>query len=96
MYCSFHTAICVSEQGLSSSSKSLRSPSGARRRGAGERRVGSRNGPTRKRVGKEWRFSRTMLTEWVASGPDRHDLELYDREARENTEQGLDQEEQPG
>jgi excisionase family DNA binding protein len=34
-----------------------------------------------RRVGKEWRFSRTMLRDWVASGPDRHDLELYDRRA---------------
>jgi excisionase family DNA binding protein len=49
-----------------------------------------------RRVGKEWRFSRTMLLEWVASGPDRHDLELYDRRGREDSEQRLDEEEPPG
>lgn len=49
-----------------------------------------------RRVGKEWRFSRTMLREWVASGPDRHDLELYDRKERADPEHGLDEEEQPG
>jgi excisionase family DNA binding protein len=32
-----------------------------------------------RRIGKEWRFSRTVLIEWMASGPDRHDLELYNR-----------------
>ena len=32
-----------------------------------------------RRVGKEWRFSRSVLLEWVGSGPDRHDLELYSR-----------------
>jgi excisionase family DNA binding protein len=48
-----------------------------------------------RRVGKEWRFSRTMLREWVASGPDRHDLELYDRRGRADTESGPDEEEQP-
>jgi excisionase family DNA binding protein len=48
-----------------------------------------------RRVGKEWRFSRSMLREWVASGPDRHDLELYDRSARGETESGPDEEEQP-
>jgi excisionase family DNA binding protein len=47
-----------------------------------------------RRVGKEWRFSRTMLLEWVASGPDRHDLKLYDRRARDDTENGPDEEEQ--
>lgn len=49
-----------------------------------------------RRVGKEWRFSRTMLLEWVASGPDRHDLEFYDRRGREDPEQRLDEEEPPG
>ena len=34
-----------------------------------------------RRIGKEWRFSRTVLIEWMASGPDRHDLELYNRRA---------------
>lgn len=48
-----------------------------------------------RRVGKEWRFSRTMLTEWVASGPDRHDLELYDRKVHGGTEHGKDEEGQP-
>lgn len=48
-----------------------------------------------RRVGKEWRFSRTMLREWVASGPDRYDLELYDRKARADTEGEPDEEEQP-
>jgi excisionase family DNA binding protein len=48
-----------------------------------------------RRVGKEWRFSRSMLREWVATGPDRHDLELYDRRARADTESGPDEEEQP-
>jgi excisionase family DNA binding protein len=32
-----------------------------------------------RRVGKEWRFSRTVLTEWMAAGPDRQDQELYNR-----------------
>jgi excisionase family DNA binding protein len=32
-----------------------------------------------RRIGKEWRFSRTVLIEWMAAGPDRHDLELYNR-----------------
>lgn len=41
-----------------------------------------------RRVGKEWRFSRTMLREWVASGPDRLDLELYDRKSRGDEEGG--------
>jgi hypothetical protein len=36
-----------------------------------------------------------MLREWVASGPDRHDLELYDRRGRADTESGPDEEEQP-
>jgi excisionase family DNA binding protein len=48
-----------------------------------------------RRVRKEWRFSRSMLRERVAWGPDRHDLELYDRRARTDTESGLDEEEEP-
>jgi excisionase family DNA binding protein len=48
-----------------------------------------------RRVGKEWRFSRSVLREWVASGPDRHDLELYDRRAQADTESGPDEEEEP-
>jgi len=47
-----------------------------------------------RRMGKEWRFSRSQLREWVASGPDRHDLKLYDRRDRADTESG-DEEEQP-
>ncbi len=49
-----------------------------------------------RRVGKEWRFSRTMLREWVASGPDRHDLELYDRKERQDHEERSNEEEPPG
>jgi excisionase family DNA binding protein len=36
-----------------------------------------------RRVGKVWRFSRSVLLEWVGSGPDRHDLELYNRGERD-------------
>ena len=32
-----------------------------------------------RRIGKEWRFSKTVLIEWMAAGPDRRDLELYNR-----------------
>jgi excisionase family DNA binding protein len=32
-----------------------------------------------RRIGKEWRFSRTVLIEWMAAGPDRQDQELYNR-----------------
>ena len=32
-----------------------------------------------RRIGKEWRFSKTVLLEWMATGPDSHDLELYNR-----------------
>ena len=39
-----------------------------------------------RRIGKEWRFSRTVLIEWMASGPDRHDLELYNRRVDANDE----------
>ena len=45
-----------------------------------------------RRVGKEWRFSRTVLLEWLASGPDRHDLELYTR--RDSGESEASSEEQ--
>jgi excisionase family DNA binding protein len=41
-----------------------------------------------RRVGKEWRFSRTGLLEWMGAGPDRHDLELFNRKS--------DREEQAG
>jgi excisionase family DNA binding protein len=47
-----------------------------------------------RRVGKEWRFSRTMLREWVASGPDHHDLELYARKSRGDMEDGPDEDQQ--
>jgi len=32
-----------------------------------------------RRIGKEWRFSRSVLLEWMSTGPDRHDLALYNR-----------------
>ena len=32
-----------------------------------------------RRVGKEWRFSRRMLEQWLASGPDDFDTERYKR-----------------
>lgn len=37
-----------------------------------------------RRVGKEWRFSRTVLLEWMAAGPDRRDLDLYNRRSGDN------------
>jgi excisionase family DNA binding protein len=43
-----------------------------------------------RRIGKEWRFSRTVLIKWMAGGPGRHDLELYNRRVdadEENTDQ---------
>jgi len=43
-----------------------------------------------RRIGKEWRFSRTVLLEWISSGPDRHDLELYNRRV-ENDAGDVDQ-----
>ena len=46
-----------------------------------------------RRIGKEWRFSRTVLLEWLAAGPDRHDLELYNRRLdgpAETNEEGAD------
>ena len=45
-----------------------------------------------RRIGKEWRFSRTVLIEWMASGPDRHDLELYNRRV-DGSDAGSDQDE---
>ena len=49
-----------------------------------------------RRVGKEWRFSRSVLLEWVGSGPDRHDLELYNRTERDERadQEGVGGEEQ--
>ena len=32
-----------------------------------------------RRVGKEWRFSRRVLEQWLASGPDDYDMERYKR-----------------
>ncbi len=48
-----------------------------------------------RRVGKQWRFSRTVLLEWIAAGPDRHDLELFSRrdEGEETGEGVLEHEE---
>jgi excisionase family DNA binding protein len=40
------------------------------------------------RIGKEWRFSRTVLLEWLAAGPDRHGLELYNRKTDGDEEPG--------
>ncbi len=34
-----------------------------------------------RRIGKEWRFSKTVLVKWMATGPDSHDLELYSRKS---------------
>ena len=42
-----------------------------------------------RRVGREWRFSRSVLLEWFAQGPDSHDLELYNR--RESNVTDLDE-----
>jgi excisionase family DNA binding protein len=39
-----------------------------------------------RRVGREWRFSRSVLLEWFAQGPDSHDLELYNRRESNVTE----------
>lgn len=41
-----------------------------------------------RRIGREWRFSRTVLLEWLAAGPDRHDLELYNRKFEADEEDG--------
>jgi excisionase family DNA binding protein len=37
-------------------------------------------------VGREWRFSCSVLLEWFAQGPDSHDLELYNRRESNVTE----------
>jgi excisionase family DNA binding protein len=39
-----------------------------------------------RRIGKEWRFSRAVLLDWMASGPDRHNLELYNRKGEPSDE----------
>jgi excisionase family DNA binding protein len=40
-----------------------------------------------RRIGREWRFSRSVLIEWMAAGPDRHDLDRYNRRSgREDRE----------
>lgn len=41
-----------------------------------------------RRIGKEWRFSRSVLLEWLAAGPDSHDLELYNRKTDGDEEEG--------
>lgn len=41
-----------------------------------------------RRVGKQWRFSRTVLLEWIAAGPDRHDLELFSHKNEQLEEPG--------
>lgn len=43
-----------------------------------------------RRIGKEWRFSRSALLEWLALGPDREDIERYKRDDHGNlTKTGL-------
>jgi excisionase family DNA binding protein len=39
-----------------------------------------------RRVGKQWRFARSVLLEWMAAGPDSRDLELYSRREEAATE----------
>ena len=41
-----------------------------------------------RRVGKQWRFSRTVLLEWIAAGPDRHDLELFSHKNEQEEKYG--------
>ncbi len=43
-----------------------------------------------RRIGREWRFSRTVLIDWLAAGPDHHDLELYNRKSGGDEEAGGD------
>jgi excisionase family DNA binding protein len=43
-----------------------------------------------RRIGKEWRFSRSVLLEWMAAGPDSHDLELFNRKTESDEEAGGD------
>ena len=38
-----------------------------------------------RRVGKEWRFSRRVLEQWLASGPDDYDTERYKRKRSKET-----------
>ncbi len=38
-----------------------------------------------RRIGKQWRFSRTVLLEWLATGPESQDLELYKETNGEET-----------
>ena len=44
-----------------------------------------------RRIGKEWRFSKTVLLEWMATGPDRHDLELYNRRSEADEAVSVDE-----
>jgi excisionase family DNA binding protein len=41
-----------------------------------------------RRIGKQWRFSRSVLLEWIAAGPDRHDLEIFSRKNEQGDETG--------
>lgn len=43
-----------------------------------------------RRIGKQWRFSRTVLLEWIAAGPDHHDIELFNRRTDREEEGGED------
>lgn len=45
-----------------------------------------------RRIGKEWRFSRTVLIEWMASGPDRHDRRVDADEAATDEAKPSDEE----
>ena len=38
-----------------------------------------------RRVGKGWRFSRKVLEQWLASGPDDYDTERYKRKGAKET-----------
>ena len=38
-----------------------------------------------RRVGKEWRFSRRVLEQWLATGPDDYDTERYKRKGSKET-----------
>ncbi len=45
-----------------------------------------------RRIGKQWRFSRTVLLEWLAAGPEPQDLELYKKIDGEDQEEAEDEE----
>lgn len=44
-----------------------------------------------RRVGREWRFSKTVLLEWMSSGPDSHDLKLYNRRSEADEAESVDE-----